>query len=102
MKIGVLKETKIPQDNRVPLTPSQCEILKEENPDIEVFVQSCSYRCYTDDEYRYHNIPVVKDVSDCDVLIGVKEIPSELLIPDKTYMIFSHVIKKQPHNQKLL
>jgi saccharopine dehydrogenase (NAD+, L-lysine-forming) len=102
MKIGILKETKTPQDNRVPLTPSQCAILKEENPGVDVVVQSCSYRCYTDDEYRYQGIEVKDDVSDCDVLLGVKEIPAQYLIPNKTYFIFSHVIKKQPHNRKLL
>lgn len=102
MKIGILKETKTPQDNRVPLTPSQCAILKEENPEMEIYVQSCTYRCYTDDEYRYQGIEVKEDLSDCDVLLGVKEIPVEYLIPNKTYFIFSHVIKKQPHNKKLL
>lgn len=102
MKIGILKETKTPQDNRVPLTPSQCAIVKEENPGVDVVVQSCSYRCYTDDEYRYQGIEVREDMSDCDVLLGVKEIPPQYLIPDKTYFIFSHVIKKQPHNRKLL
>lgn len=102
MKIGILKETKTPQDNRVPLTPSQCAILKEENPGVEVYVQSCSYRCYTDDEYRYQGIEVRNDLSECDVLLGVKEIPVQHLIPNKTYFIFSHVIKKQPHNRKLL
>ncbi len=102
MKIGILKETKTPQDNRVPLTPSQCAILKEENPEMEIYVQSCTYRCYTDDEYRYQGIEVKEDLSDCDVLLGVKEIPPQYLIPNKTYFIFSHVIKKQPHNRKLL
>lgn len=102
MKIGILKETKTPQDNRVPLTPSQCAILKEENPEMEIYVQSCTYRCYTDDEYRYQGIEVKEDLSECDVLLGVKEIPVEYLIPNKTYFIFSHVIKKQPHNKKLL
>ena len=102
MKIGILKETKTPQDNRVPLTPSQCAILKEENPETEIYVQSCTYRCYTDDEYRYHGIEIREDLSDCDVLLGVKEISLESLIPNKTCFIFSHVIKKQPHNRKLL
>jgi alanine dehydrogenase len=102
MKIGILKETREPKDNRVPLTPSQCAILKEENPDIEIYVQPCSYRCYTNDEYRYHGIELKEDLSDCDILIGVKEIKVEYLLADKTYFIFSHVIKKQPHNRKLL
>ncbi|HWB62800.1 MAG TPA: NAD(P)-dependent oxidoreductase [Chitinophagales bacterium] len=102
MKICILKETREPKDNRVPLTPSQCAILKEENPEIEVFVQSCNFRCYSDDEYRYHGIEVKNELADCDVLLGVKEIPPALLVPDKTYFIFSHTIKKQPHNRGLL
>lgn len=102
MKIGILKETKTPQDNRVPLTPSQCARLKEDNPGMEIYVQSCEYRCYSDDEYRYQGVEVRTEVSDCDILFGVKEIPPSYLLPDKTYFIFSHTIKKQPHNQKLL
>jgi saccharopine dehydrogenase (NAD+, L-lysine-forming) len=102
MKIGIIKETKVPLDNRAPLTPSQCAILKEENPEMEITVQSCNYRCYTDEEYRYQGIEVIDEVSDCEVLLGVKEIPAQYLIANKTYFIFSHVIKKQPHNQKLL
>src|SRR5271170_1001396 len=102
MKIGILKETREPKDNRTPLTPSQCAILKEENPEIDVFVQPCKYRCYSDEEYRYQGIELKEDLSDCDILFGVKEIPSELFIPGKTYFIFSHTIKKQPRNRKLL
>ena len=102
MKIGILKETRIPKDNRVPLTPSQCGILKEENPEMEIFVQPCNFRCYADDEYRYHGIPLKEDLSDCDILFGVKEIPPALLIPGKTYFIFSHTIKKQSRNRALL
>ena len=102
MKIGILDETREPQDNRVPLTPSQCAILKEENPDIEVLVQSSKHRCYTDDEYRYHGVELREELDDCDILLGVKEIKPHLLIPGKTYFIFSHTIKKQPANRALL
>jgi len=89
-------------DNRVPLTPSQCAILKEENPEIEVYVQSCNERCYSDDEYRYHGVEIKQDLSDCDILLGIKEVQPVYLIPNKTYFIFSHTIKRQPHNRKLL
>jgi alanine dehydrogenase len=102
MKIGILKETREPKDNRVPLTPSQCAILREENPGMEIFVQPCNYRCYTDDEYRYHGIPLKEDLSDCEILLGVKEIPPGLLLEGKTYFIFSHTIKRQVRNQALL
>jgi hypothetical protein len=102
MKIGILREEKTPEDNRVPLTPSQCRTLMEEYSNIWVAVQPSQGRCYTDDEYRYQGIAVRENLSDCDLLLGVKEIPPHLLIPDKTYMIFSHTIKKQHHNKKLL
>ncbi len=102
MKIGILREEKTPEDNRVPLTPSQCRTLMEEYSNIWVAVQPSESRCYTDDEYRYQGIAVRENLSDCDLLLGVKEIPPQLLIPNKTYMIFSHTIKKQAHNRKLL
>jgi alanine dehydrogenase len=102
MKIGILREEKTPEDNRVPLTPSQCRTLMEEHSKIWVAVQPSEHRCFTDDEYRNQGIAVREDLSDCDLLLGVKEIPPVLLIPNKTYMIFSHTIKKQAHNRKLL
>lgn len=102
MKIGILREEKTPEDNRVPLTPSQCRTLMEEYSNIWVAVQPSETRCYTDDEYRYQGIAVRENLSDCDLLLGVKEIPPHLLIPNKTYMIFSHTIKRQAHNRKLL
>lgn len=102
MKIGIIREEKIPEDNRVPLTPSQCRTLMEEYSNIWVAIQPSTGRCYTNDEYRYQGIAVRENLSDCDLLLGVKEIPPHLLIPEKTYMIFSHTIKKQHHNQNML
>jgi alanine dehydrogenase len=102
LKIGIIREEKIPPDNRTPLTPRQCQHLKENYPNIEVYVQTSSSRCYTDEDYRTFDIPVVDDVSHCDLLLGIKEVPPEKLIAGKTYMFFSHTMKKQPHNQKLL
>ena len=102
MKIGILREEKTPQDNRVPLTPSQCRTLMEEQNKIWISVQPCSHRCFTDDEYRYQGIAVREDLRDCDLLLGVKEVPPSLFIPHKTYMFFSHTIKKQLHNKPIL
>ncbi|MCS6934565.1 MAG: NAD(P)-dependent oxidoreductase [Chitinophagales bacterium] len=102
MKIGILREEKIPQDNRVPLTPSQCRTLMEEHSNVWIAVQPSRHRCYTDDEYRNHGIILREDLSDCDLLLGVKEVPPELLLPGKTYLFFSHTVKKQPHNRRLL
>ena len=102
MKIGILREEKKPQDTRVPLTPSQCKAIMQRFRGIEVVIQPCSYRCFTNEEYKYQGIEMQEDLSDCDILLGVKEIPVGKLIAEKKYCFFSHTIKKQPHNQKLL
>ncbi len=102
MKLGIIREEKNPPDKRVPLIPEQCKSLMEKYPSLEVVVQSSSVRCFNDDEYRSVGIAVVDDISDCDVLMGVKEVPKENLIPEKTYFFFSHTIKKQPYNRPLL
>ena len=102
MKIGVVREGKTPPDQRVPLTPAQCAELKRSYPDVELVVESSEVRRITDDEYRAEGIDVVKDLSCCDVLLGVKEVPLNELIPDTTYLFFSHTYKLQPYNAKLL
>ncbi|MDX1627592.1 MAG: NAD(P)-dependent oxidoreductase [Fulvivirga sp.] len=101
-KIGIIREDKIPVDKRVPFTPFQCKELKESYPGLEVVCQKSDIRCYADEEYQENNVDVVEDVTDCDILMGVKEVPMEKLIPNKTYLFFSHTIKKQPYNQQLL
>lgn len=102
MKIGVLKEEKVPADKRVPLTPKQCRLLLNTYPDIEISVKSSAIRCFSDAMYIAEGIDVVDDLNDCDVLIGVKEVPKESLIANKTYLYFSHTIKEQFYNRELL
>ena len=68
-------------------------------PQIELVVQSSEYRCFTDEEYMLSGTDIVNDVSDCDILFGVKEVPLELLLYGKTYFFFSHTIKMQPYNR---
>ncbi len=102
IKIGVLREEKNPPDKRVPLTPLICSDLVVKNNNLEIVVQPSKIRCYSDDEYTAFGVPLQEDLSDCDVLMGVKEVPIENLIPGKKYFFFSHTIKKQSHNQKLM
>ena len=102
MKIGVLKEEKVPADKRVPLTPKQCRIILDTYPDIKISVKSSAIRCFSDAMYIAEGIDVVDDLNDCDVLIGVKEVPKESLIANKTYLYFSHTIKEQFYNRELL
>lgn len=102
VKLGVIREGKVPPDRRVPLTPQQCQLVKTKFPHVEVVVQKSAIRAFTDEEYAAAGIPVVDDLHDCDVIIGVKEVNIEDLIPSKKFLFFSHTIKKQPYNRKLL
>ena len=101
MKIGIIREGKNPPDKRVPFSPLQCkEILAQF--DVELVVQPSNIRCYSDAEYVQEGITLQENLSDCDVLMGVKEVPKTDLIPGKQYFFFSHTIKKQPYNASLL
>lgn len=100
--IGLIKEGKIPADNRVALTPSQCKWILKNSGDIKIIVQSSESRCYSDREYQMAGAEVKNDMSQCTILFGIKEVPDSQLLPDKTYLFFSHTKKKQPHNQPLL
>lgn len=101
-KIGVLREEKNPPDKRVPLTPLICSELIRKYPSVEIVVQPSKIRCYQDEEYTSFGITLQENLNDCDVLMGVKEVPPDLVIPNKKYFFFSHTIKKQPHNKKLM
>ena len=101
-KLGILREGKTPPDNRVPLTPDQCVEVQKKFKNVQVIVQSSQVRCFSDEEYREKGIPVQEDVSDCDILLGVKEVPIGDLLSGKIYFFFSHTIKKQQYNRKLL
>lgn len=102
MKIGIIKERKNPPDRRVVLSPKKCKEILKEYPQLAIKVESSDIRVFSDEDYIKQGIEVVNDVSDCDVLLGVKEVPIENLIPNKSYFFFSHTIKKQPYNRKLL
>ena len=102
MKIGILREGKIPPDKRVVLSPNQCSQLIQQYPDIDLVVQPSSIRCFSDDQYHSLGINMQEDLSDCDILMGVKEVAINDLIPEKTYLYFSHTIKEQHYNRQLL
>lgn len=102
MKLGILREGKTPPDKRVPLTPQQCIEVQKKFPNILIFVQPSDIRSFKDSEYEALGIPIKEDLSDCDILLGVKEVRIEDFIEGKTYLFFSHTIKKQEYNRKLL
>lgn len=102
VRIGIIREGKNPPDNRVAFTPYQCKWLQKNFPSIYITVQPSPNRCYTDFEYERAGVEVKEDLSGCDFIFGIKEVPVSQLLPGKTYLFFSHTKKLQPYNQAML
>ncbi len=102
MKFGIITERKNPPDRRVVFSPEALLKLKNTFPEASIKVEHSDIRVFSDDDYKNLGFEVANDISDCDVFFGVKEVPIEALIPNKKYFFFSHTIKKQTYNRKLL
>lgn len=102
IKLGILREGKVPPDKRVPLTPLQCKKVEVIYPHVKIIVQPSPVRSFKDQEYIDAGISMSEDLSMCDIIIGVKEVNVKDLIPNKKFMFFSHTFKKQPYNRGLL
>lgn len=102
VKIGIIKEGKVPIDRRVPLTPSQCAEILSNYDNVSIKCQRSDIRCFPDEEYAKAGVELVDDVSDCAIILGVKEVPIDMLVNGKTHFFFSHTIKKQDYNRGLL
>lgn len=99
---ALIKERKNPPDRRVVFSPKKCREVIKQFPDARIIVEASDVRIFSDDDYRKAGFEVMEDVSEADVMLGVKEVPKEALIPNKKYFFFSHTIKKQPYNRRLL
>ena len=102
VKFALIKERKTPPDRRVVFSPNKCQKVIETFPDAKIFVESSNVRIFKDEAYNEAGFEVISDVSDCEVFLGVKEVPIDALIPNKKYFFFSHTIKHQPYNRDLL
>lgn len=102
MKFGIIRERKNPPDKRVVLSPTLCQNVLKEHSAAKIIVEPSPIRIFSDDEYQDSGIKVADEMTTCDVLLGVKEVPIDALIPNKKYFFFSHTIKKQPYNRDLL
>ncbi len=102
MKLGIIKERKNPPDRRVVLSPEVCKKVLSRNKKLQIVVEPSDIRVFKNEEYEKNEITVTDKMEECDVLLGVKEVPIDALIPDKKYFFFSHTIKKQVYNKKLL
>lgn len=102
MKFGIVKERKNPPDRRVVFSPDMIKKVKSQYPRASFVIESSEVRAFGDSEYQNIGLEVSKDLSECEILLGVKEVPIDSLIPNNKYFFFSHTIKKQPYNRDLL
>ena len=102
MRFGIIRERKNPPDRRVVLSPEACQKVLSTYDNAEIVVEPSPIRVFTNEEYKTAGVQVASKMKECDVLLGVKEVPIKNLIPNKKYFFFSHTIKKQPYNRKLL
>ena len=101
--IGLIREGKIPAGvTRVALTPAQCKWILRNSDQVKILAQPSSIRCFSNREYQSAGVEINEDLSVCDILFGIKEVPVEMLIPGKTLLVFSHTKKKQPHNRAIV
>jgi len=98
--IGIRRENKNKWERRVALTPLDCKKLLESG--IRIILQPSALRCFTDKQYQDIGVEINEDISSANVIIGVKEVPLDYLMPNKTYLYFSHTIKGQPANMPAL
>ena len=98
--IALIREGKIPADNRVALTPAQCKWVQKQYG-VKIVVQRSTHRCFEDREYLRSGIQVSENIGEAEIFFGIKEVPFADLIAGKTYLFFSHTKKKQAHNQRL-
>jgi len=99
---AIIKERKNPPDRRVVFSPSKLKEAAKKYPEARFIVEASDIRIFSDDAYRAAGFEVMEDVSEADVMFGVKEVPVDALIANKKYFYFSHTIKKQPYNRTLL
>ena len=102
MKIGIIKERKTPPDRRVVFSPNKAKSVQNQFKDLAFVVEPSDIRVFPNQAYQDVGVTVLENLSECDVMLGVKEVPIEALIPNKKYFFFSHTIKKQTYNRDLL
>ncbi len=101
-KIGIIREIKHEGERRIPLTPRQLNALQESNTDVRFVVDPSPARAFKRHEFESKGVAVSDDLSECSIVLGVKEIPVGFIEANKVYVFFSHTIKGQSYNMPML
>lgn len=102
IKIGIRRESKNKWECRTPIVPTHVKQLLQEAPTAQIIVQPCSRRVFPNGVFEAAGATIQEDLSECDLILGVKEIPTTDLLPNKAYLFFSHTHKGQRHNMPML
>ena len=88
-------------ERRAPVVPADlAEILSKTG--AQALVEKSDKRFFSEDQYAAVGAVGCKGMADGGVILGVKEIPIEKILDNKTYLFFSHTIKGQSDNMPLL
>jgi len=90
--ISIIKEARV-DENRTPFTPNQIQTLISNFPDLKILVQPSKNRCFKDEDYSKAGAQIEEDISQSDIIFGIKEVEISKLIENKTYLFFSHTSK---------
>ncbi len=90
--LSIIREARI-DENRTPLTPNQTQELIKKFPNLRILVQTSKKRCFRDEDYLNAGAEITDDISNADIIFGVKEVDISALIENKTYLFFSHTTK---------
>ena len=95
--LGIIRECRI-DEYRTPLVPKHIQELKKLYPDIKIIIQSSDKRCFSDEEYLKAGGIISENLTSCNLILGVKEIDTSILLSNKKYLFFSHTSKIQSDN----
>ncbi|XP_066977946.1 alpha-aminoadipic semialdehyde synthase, mitochondrial [Macrobrachium rosenbergii] len=98
--LAIRREDQSVWERRAPLGPSHVRQLVKDG--VSVIVQPSNRRAYPMQAYQNAGAKIKEDISEAPVVIGVKQVPIDQLIPNRTYCFFSHTIKAQEANMPLL
>ena len=97
--ISIIKEARV-DENRTPLVPSQIQTLISNFPNLKILVQPSKNRCFKDEDYSKAGAKIEEDISQSDIIFGIKEVEISKLIENKTYLFFSHTSKVRNDNSQ--
>ena len=95
--LGVIRESRT-DEFRAPLVPSHIKKIKKLFSGIRVIVQPSDKRCFSNEEYLKAGAIINEDLASSDLILGIKEIDTSILINSKKYLFFSHTSKIQSDN----